>query len=138
MAHIAGGTFLGYRELARAAPLGRRGWSFAPPPPPLRLKPWEYDLLGPVPFEYKIFKGWATDNYAVDFQEIDLSYGTPRLIFCTIREHAAKFTFTYDGTTSSREREFSIGFARLEGVVAFKVKNATPGLTSWYQLCFMF
>jgi len=98
---------------------------------------WHWDLLGPIPFSYKVFSGEATDDYAADFQDIDLPYGMTRLIVCTIRDNPAKLIFTFDGVNALPEREFSIGFARLEAVRGFKVKNAIPGLTSRYQLCFM-
>lgn len=149
MAVLPHSSYLGYRELAPPAPpAGRRGWtfpsmskgatySFPLPPPPLRLQYWHWDLLGPIPFTYKVFRGEAADDYAAAFQEIDLPYGMTRLIVCTIRDNPARLIFTYDGINELPEREFSIGFARVEAVVGFKVKNAIPGMTARYQLCFM-
>lgn len=142
------GAFFGYREHEVARVLSRRGWvfrsaskitpwRFPASPPPLRLMYWHWDLLGNVPFTYKVFSGEATDNYAADFQEIDLPYGMTRLIVCTIRDNPATLIFTYDGVNELPEREFSIGFARVEAVVGFKVRNARPGMTARYQLCFM-
>lgn len=129
--HHADGSFWGYREKPKVLVGGGRLWLFPPIDPQIRLNYWHWDLLGPVPFQYRVFSGLANDNYPNDFIEFGFM---SRLIFCTIRENPGTLILTYDGVTEQPEREFTLSFIRLEACVGFKIKNAQPGFPCNYQI----
>ncbi len=125
------GIFYGYRERA-PAPRGKPIlWTFRPPEPELRLKYWHWEALGPIPFDYDVFSGYAEDDYPDDFTAFPFQ---SRLIIATIRHAPAYIRFTYDGITEQPERRFDIGFARIEAARGFKIRNADPGIRSEYQI----
>lgn len=125
------GGFRGYRSPPPSAPVGPRVWWFPLPDPEVRLSYFDYDLLGPVPFQYEVYRGLADDEYSEDF----ISFGfQSRLIIATIRDAPAFIIFTYDGETEQPARRFDLGFARLEAARGFKIRNVEPGIPSRYQI----
>lgn len=126
--------FYGYREfvlkLGGIRPMPPR----PPDPPPNRLKWWEWDLLGPIPYDYKFFNGIAGDAYPADFTEIGWN---TRMMYGLVRQHPAIFQFRYKTGMEPDEREFDIGFIRLESVTGFKIRNARQGLDASYTIGFL-
>jgi hypothetical protein len=107
-------------------------------PWPIRLKWWHWDLLGPYPFDWRIFQG-VTEN---DYPDQLVQVGFPgvyccRVVLAVIRDNPAAFIFSYDGETELPEREFWFGFIRLEAVRAFKIRSAYAGLPARYTLLFL-
>ena len=129
-----GGTFYGYRERRVPPRLRTPSWHFTPPDPEVRLTYWDWDLLGPVPFVYDVFAGFAEDEYPEDFVMFPFDPFPCRLVIGTIRDGPALLIFTYDGETEQPERRFDLGFARLEACRGFKIKNAEPGRICRYQM----
>lgn len=128
------GTFYGYRELAKPPKKNTPFWAFTPPDPELRLEYWQWDVLGPVPFQYQVYRGSAEDDYQVDF--VSFPFQT-HLILGFIRDAPAYITLTYDGLNEQPERRFDLGFMRLEAAMGFKIRNAEPGISSRYQIVVM-
>lgn len=133
MAHIQG-AFFGYRELARPPRVRMPSWRFTPPDPEQRLEYWHWDLMGPTTFWYDVYRGLAEDSYPADFVLFPFEPHMSRLIIATIRDAPAYIIFTYDGETEQPERRFDLGFARLEAIRGFKIKNAEPGRVCRYQM----
>lgn len=129
--HIASGAFYGYRELPRPPKARTRPWRLLPPTKELRLEYWHWDLLGPIPFCYENYRGLAEDDYGADFTLFPFM---ARLLIATIRDAPAYLILTYDGITEQPERRFDLGFARVEAVVGFKIRNAEPGRICSYQV----
>ncbi len=125
------GVFWGFREAAPPLSGGMRMWVLHPPQKELRLEYWHWDLLGPIPFQYENYKGYAEDDYPDDFQLFPFQ---SRLIIATIRDAPAYLRLTYDGITEQPERRFDIGFARIEAARGFKIRNAEPGRACTYQM----
>lgn len=125
------GIFYGYRERAPVRRASTRLWLFPPSDPEIRLTYWDWDLLGPIPFSYDVFSGYAGDDYPDDFVLFPFQ---SRLIIATIRDAPAYIRFTYDGVTEQPERRFDLGFARVEAARGFKIRNADPGIQSQYQI----
>lgn len=125
-----GGTFYGYREQPKkkgATPF----WTYRPADPEIRLSYWGWDLLGPTPFEYTVYRGEATDEYSDSFIEFPFM---SRLIICTIRDGPAFIRLTYDGIEEQPERRFDRGWARLEAARGFKIRNAEVARICRYQV----
>ena len=99
--------------------------------PETKLEIWGYDMLGPVPFDYRVYRGYAEDAYPADFVTLPFQ---SRMIAATISEAPADLIISYDGITAEPERRFDTGFGRLEAAKAFMIKNHVPGNISHYQL----
>jgi len=132
------GGFFGYREVRKPPGGARRGWHPSPVDPPIRLKWFHWELLGPLPFDWRIFSG-TTGN---DFQDSLIPVGfdgdySSRAVLANIREAPAQIIFSNDGETENDMREFHYGFIRLEAIRGFKIRSAYVGIPSRYQLMFL-
>lgn len=130
MAHIASGSFFGYRERPPAMPQKRRAVRLYTFKPRTRLAWFHWDLLGPVPYDYRVYEGYASDTFG-DY--IPIPYMS-RMIVCNIRENDAILQFMYNEAAECPERLFELGFARVEAVIAFRIRNAIPGSPAYYQI----
>ena len=88
-------------------------------------------MLGPIPYDYKVYWGDAPDDYQADF--IMLPFHT-RAVHCTVMDSPGMLKFTYDGVEELPEREFGIGFERVEAIRGFKIKNKYPGNICRFQV----
>jgi hypothetical protein len=127
--HYAG-LFHGYRELAAISAKLRRGVRLYAPPPRTRLAWFHWDLLGPVPYDYRVYAGYADDEFS-DYVYLPFM---SRLVLCSIHENDAILQFMYNEATECPKRLFEIGFERVEAVIAFRIKNAVPGNVARYQI----
>ena len=125
------GTFFGYRGIAFPTGGYTPFWSFPSPRPEVRIREWEWDLLGPVTFEYGVFAGFPDDDYPANFTMFGFQ---TRLIMAMVRDAAVNIILTYDGITEQPERRFELGFGNMEAAVGFKVRNAEAGIQGSYQL----
>ena len=127
------GSFFGYREYVKKPVVGGRLIVFPPIEPEIRLQWWHWDLLGPIPYAYDVFKGTADDAFPDDF--VLFPFFT-RMILANIRDNPAKLQFCYDqeGKIYFDERQFDIGFIRVEAAWGFRIKNAVPGNPARYQI----
>lgn len=130
---IFSGSFFGYREYTKKAALISRPVVFPVIDPEIRLQWWHWDLLGPIPYAYNVFKGLANDDFPDKF--ILFPFFT-RMILANIRDNPAKLQFCYDQDEEVYfdEREFDSGFIRVEAAWGFRIKNAVPGNPARYQI----
>lgn len=129
--NIASGAFYGYREKPPTPKLRMYSWTFTPPDPEIRLESWSWDLLGPTPFEYDVYSGLAEDDYQNDFVLFPF---VSRLLLVTIRDAPGELIFTFDGVEEQPQRQFDLGFLRLEAAAGFKIRNAEVGNICRYQV----
>lgn len=131
------GGYWGYREVRKPPGGRRRGWHFTPPDPPIRLKWWHWELLGPIPFDWRIFSGTTEDDFGSMFLAgFDHDYSS-RAVVANIREAPAEIIFSHDGETEMEVRQFDTGFIRLEALRGFKIRSAYLGIPSRYQIMFL-
>lgn len=132
------GGFFGYREVAKPPGGARRGSHPTAIDPPIRLKWWHWELLGPLPFDWRIFSGTTGNDFQSSFIPVGFDHDyCCRMLFAHIREAPAEIIFSYDGVTDSPVREFQYGFVKIEAIKGFKIRSAYAGIPSRYQFMFL-
>lgn len=132
------GGFYGYREVRKPPGGARRGWHPSPVDPPIRLKWFHWELLGPLPFDWRIFSGTTGDNFQDSLVSVGFDHDySSRAVLAHIREAPAQIIFSNDGETENDMREFQYGFIRLEAIRGFKIRSAYVGIPSRYQFMFL-
>ena len=131
------GTFWGYRERdADAPPL--MSYTF----PPVfsvenpALNPWDMSNLSYQSFLYKVYEGYADDDYPADFTMVDVALAgrTSRQMLFFVYDNPLDLITTYDGTTPQTQRLMQSGFSGIEAIRGFMARNFIPGAQSRYQL----
>ena len=122
MAHIASGSFFGYRELEAEAAVGR-----------VQLPIWE--LGGPVPHNMKVYQGEADDDYG---EMVSFPWQTI-ILLVQVWDNNAIFKLSDDGETYQDEREIdpakNLGsWFRRYAARGIAIKNKETGLTARYQI----
>lgn len=131
MAHIAGGSFFGYREIApsvkkfrRAIRLKGKKWGRAP-------TFFNFETMGPIPYGYASFSGRAGDAFPDALTPFPFF---ARVIQINVTEHAADLIFSYDGSTLGDIIEMDGPSVHIMATRGFMIRNTVPGLPAKYQL----
>lgn len=131
MAHIASGSFFGYREVARPLKKYRRAVG-------LKAKPWSFGpsffhfaMMGPIPYGYKSYDGRAGDSFPAD---LTLFPFFARVLQIKVTRATAEIIISYDGSTLGDIMEYDGPSVHIQGARGFMIRNKVPGLPAKYQI----
>lgn len=135
--HVPGGVFFGYRELV----LPGGGTNY--PLPPLiipagdSIKPWELPFLPHLPYDYRVFRGTAGDDFPAGFVMIDEGIDfKSSVVEVNVRKSEAEIVFTVDGITAESLMIASGHKVQIMSVRGFMIRTNVPGDDCYYQLIF--
>ena len=135
--HVPRGVFLGYREIVFPT-----GGSFQEIPPLLMpfaatIQPWDLPSLPNIPYDYRVFRGTAPDDFASSFILIDEEADFVSIILeANIKKSQVEVAITADGETVSGI--FILNSHKMEILKArgFVIRSLVPGDDCYYQIIF--
>lgn len=107
--------------------------AFCAYPYSMSLHFWDRERYIHDSYKYQALNGTAADAYSA-LEKYDIS---PRMALLYVFDNPLILQFTYDGINYVDERRFDVGRFLIEVSVGYRVKNATAGLNSRYQILFM-
>lgn len=140
--HYPSGSFTGYRELEIPAVGGPS--STMPPliiPFGAGIEPWELPALPRVPYDYRSFRGTASDNFPVAFIPIDEDAYEGAGFVCSVMEanvhkSEVQVAISIDGVTVSSLFILRGHKLRILKARGFMIRSLVPGDDCHYQLVF--
>lgn len=135
--HVPGGIFYGYREQ-----LIPTGGSFQEMPPlfiPMAatIQPWDLPSLPNLPYDYRVFRGTAPDDFASSFILIDEEVDFVSIIMeANIKKSQVEVAITADGVSTTGL--FILNSHKMEIVKArgFVIRSLVPGDDCFFQIIF--
>lgn len=135
--HIPGGVFVGYRELP---PVGGGPSATLPPmimPVGDSIKPWELPFLPHLPYDYRVFRGKAGDDFPAEFVLIDPeSDFKSTAVEINVRKSEAQIVYTVDGISAEPLVVLSGHNVQITSARGFMIRTNVPGDDCYYQLIF--
>ena len=134
---VPGGVFVGYRELLLPG-----GGSSSPPPLMIipagdSIKPWELPFLPNVPYDYRSFRGRASDVFPAELIMIDEAMDfKSTVVEVNIRKSEAVIVFTVDGISAESLMIAGGHQVYILSIRGFMIRSNVPGDDCYYQLIF--
>lgn len=97
-----------------------------------RLSPPEIWNLGKLPYQLKVYAGYAPDDYPADYVQLPFMSLITSLI---VWDNPVMVRFDYKGVQFG-EREVGNGFMKPECATGFMIRNVVAGNAARYQFVF--
>lgn len=132
------GSFYGYRELL-IPPTGGPS-SVMPPllmPWAASVQPWDLPSVPALPYDYRVFRGTASDDFAIEWTLIDEETDFVSIVMeANIKKSEVEIAITTDGVSVSSLFILNSHKMVIQKARGFVIRSLVPGDDCHYQLIF--